>query len=502
MTVTPDAVVVPAGPAGRAPWTLRRRLVVAIVALLAIVGLLVGAISVAALRQNLITRLDQQVVASLGGPLLIPQADGGTGTGGSPVGDGPGRRVGTLLVVDDGSGVAQGGFTRDDGTVVELTDAQFAALGALDAPGDPPRTVDLGGELGAFRVVERTTSTGDTAWVGQSMSEVEATTWNLALIFGLVLLGALVVAALLGTWIVRVTLRPLDRIAATAGRVSELELARGAVSLPERVPASDADPRTEVGRVGSSLNRLLGHVEGSLASREESEQTLRRFIADASHELRTPLASIRGYAELSQRVESHLPPDVRHAVERIESESVRMTSLVEDLLLLARLDAGQHLARDRVDLTPLLADAVGDAHVAGPEHHWVLDLADDMQLESGVEVEVIGDPGRLHQVVANLLANARSHTPPGTTVVTSLAVDDGAAVIAVTDDGPGIDPELLPRLFERFTRGEASRSRAAGSTGLGLSIVHAIVSEHGGTVTATSEPGATRFEVRLPLAGS
>ena len=298
-----------ARPRGRAPWTLRRRIVIAIVALLAIVGVAVGGISVAALHQNLLGRLDEQVRAGLGfsGPNVQP----GNGDPDDP-GYGPGRRVGTLVLTANGGTVLRAEYTDDDGTILQLTVKQAATLLALDVADDPV-SVDLGGDLGAFRVAGRSQS-GATLISGLSLDDVNTTTRNLALIFGAVLLAALVVAAFAGAWIARVALRPLDRVAATAIRVSERPLAQGEVSMPERVPAADSDPRTEVGQVGASLNRLLGHVEGALVSREESEQTLRRFIADASHELRTPLASIRGYAELSQRVEQNLPPDVQRAV--------------------------------------------------------------------------------------------------------------------------------------------------------------------------------------------
>jgi two-component system OmpR family sensor kinase len=367
---------------------------------------------------------------------------------------------------------------------------------ALDVR-EQPVSVDLG-DLGEFRVVARERpAPGDTTTIaGLSTADVSATTTNLALIFVLVTFAALLIAALAGTQVVRVALRPLGRVAATARRVAELPLARGQVTLAERVPESD--PRTEVGQVGAAFNRMLEHVESALRSRQESEEKVRQFVADASHELRTPLASIRGYSELTRRSGLELPDDIVYALARIESESVRMTSLVEELLLLARLDAGQELVHGTVDLVPLLADAVSDAHAASPEHHWRVEAADQ-------PVVVVGDANRLHQVVGNLLANARVHTPAGTTVTVSVttdgpASDGGAAVLTVADDGPGIPADLQPVLFERFARGDASRTRATGSTGLGLAIVAAVIEAHHGSVTVQSRPGATRFIVRLPLA--
>ncbi|HWG00599.1 MAG TPA: HAMP domain-containing sensor histidine kinase, partial [Trebonia sp.] len=274
------------------------------------------------------------------------------------------------------------------------------------------------------------------------------------------------------------------------------------------------DPDTETGQVGGAFNRMLGHVQQALARRAASEARLRRFAADASHELRTPLAAIRGYAELALRQRGESPEPVAHALGRVLSESTRMSVLVDDLLLLARLDAGRPLAREPVDVTRLAIDATSDTRVARPGHRWVLDLPDDPVL-------VRGDEHRLHQVLTNLLSNAGRHTPDGTTVTVRLAADAEVAdrdtlvggyvvrgtvpplprtVITVTDDGPGIPPELLPDLFERFTRADTARSHAADahSTGLGLAIVDAVVAAHGGAVLVSSRPGRASFAIVLP----
>nr|BFE76783.1 hypothetical protein GCM10020092_100840 [Actinoplanes digitatis] len=304
------------------------------------------------------------------------------------------------------------------------------------------------------------------------------------------MLVTLIVAGWAGAVIIRRNLKPLSRVAATATRVSELELDRGEVKLAQRVPAADTDPRTEVGQVGSALNRLLDHVGDALEARHASETQVRQFVADASHELRTPLAAIRGYAELSRRSRQPVPDEIAHVLRRVESQAQRMTALVEDLLLLARLDAGRPLAHEPVDLTMLVVDAVSDAHAADPRHDWRLDLPEE-------PVTITGDGQRLQQVLANLLTNARTHTPEGTRVTVGVGRDDHAALLTVTDEGPGIPAELQPHIFERFARGDGSRSREAGSTGLGLSIVHAVVTAHGGTVSVHSAPGRTEFTVRL-----
>jgi two-component system, OmpR family, sensor kinase len=337
---------------------------------------------------------------------------------------------------------------------------------------------------------------------------------------------ALGLAVILGAALVQFSLRPLRRVAATATKVTELPLDSGEVSLPAGVP--DSDPRTEVGQVGAAFNRMLLHVERALGRRAASEARLRRFAADASHELRTPLSAIRGYAELGLRHHGPVPEDVTHALTRVQSESARMSVLVDDLLLLARLDAGRPLERDPVDLSRLAIDVTSDARVARRDHHWRLDLPSDPVL-------VRGDEHRLHQVLANLMSNAGKHTPPGSTVSVAIRVEEapgaGSAVasgggpaaeggqvgtvergarpaaprveLSITDDGPGIPPELLPELFERFTRADTSRARdldAAGkSTGLGLAIVDAVVAAHGGSITVTSRPGRTRFAIYLPL---
>jgi two-component system OmpR family sensor kinase len=297
------------------------------------------------------------------------------------------------------------------------------------------------------------------------------------------------VATAAGLYLVRRQLRPLRQVAATAHEVSTLPLASGEIEMSVRVPEELTDAHTEVGQVGAAMNAMLGHVERSLDARHRSEQQVRQFVADASHELRTPLATIHGYAELTRRT----PADVEQltrAMGKVEAEATRMSSLVEDLLLLARLDAGRPLDRDEVDLTRLVLEAVADARVVGPEHRWRLNLPDEPILVSG-------DEQRLHQAVTNLLNNARRHTPPGTTVTVSAADGDGTTV-TVHDDGPGLSPDLAARAFERFTRGDSSRTRASGGAGLGLSLVEAISRAHGGSVDVRSAPGDTEFRIHLP----
>jgi len=499
-----DAPIIPTR-SGRAPWTLRRRLVVAVVGLLALVSLVIGVVSVAILSASLMEGLDQQVESAAERSSVVvgggrPNGDFTIGTPtASDVLNGPSQPPGTLALVYDGSSVTAG-YTDDTGAVVDLSNDQITQLlTELDAAVQEgstsvPFSVNLGGDVGEYRVLAQAARTGALYLVGLPVSTVTGTATQLALIIAIVSLAGIVLVAFLATAIVRLALRPLQRVTATATRVSELPLDRGEVSLVERVPAADTDPRTEVGRVGSALNRMLDHVDIALETRQASENKVRQFVADASHELRTPLASIRGYSELTRRSGQELPPDAIHALGRIESESVRMTGLVEDLLLLARLDEGRELEREPVDLTMLLVDVVSDAHAAGRDHSWDLDLPEEPVLAAG-------DGPRLHQVFANLLANARVHTDAGTRVHVALTVEGANAVVTVTDDGPGIPENLQETLFERFARGDSSRFRGTGgSTGLGLAIVQAVVLAHHGEVTVDSRPGRTSFRVALPLA--
>ena len=482
------------------PWTLRTKLIAQLVIIVAGVCLVIGVVTVLSLRGFVVRQLDTQLSdASHRAVEYVERSSHGDldprpfpHDGRPPVGA-PGTGAGTVTarVVDN---VVYDAFqlTPRGGEQQNLPTEAAAALTTVPVDGKG-HSVELPG-LGEYRLMAVQTDQDGVVVTGLPMASAEGLQANLSWVLSAVALTGLVAAAGTGILIVRRTLRPLNRVAATASRVAELPLDRGEVALSVRVPESDTDPRTEVGRVGAALNRMLGHIGNALRARHDSETRVRQFVADASHELRTPLAAIRGYAELAKRSPEPVPPDVAHALGRVESESARMTTLVDDLLLLARLDSGRPLELGEVDLSRLVTDVVGDARIAGPGHHWQLDLPPD-------PVTVAGDVQRLHQVLANLLTNARTHTPVGTTVVTGLRVDGEDAVLSVVDDGPGIPPSLQPSVFERFARGDSSRSRAAGSTGLGLAIVAAVVAAHDGVVSVSSEPGRTSFEVRLGLFG-
>ncbi|KOX50754.1 sensor histidine kinase [Streptomyces sp. NRRL F-7442] len=482
------------------PRTLRTRLVVASVALIAVVCAVIGTVTTLALRSHLYEQLDGQVAE-------VARRVSGFGPPGDPVPGavgpkrmdldefvthgGPQPRDTIVAETRDGAVVdAKYGEKNDESTdpsrtaAVSLDTAQRTALASVPQDGDA-HTVTIPG-LGDYRVEYH-----DGYYAGLPTSDVDGTISTLILVEASVTAAGLVAASLAGAVIVGVATRPLRRVAATAGRVSELPLHAGEVNLDERVPESECDPHTEVGRVGSALNRMLDHVHGALHARQQSETRVRQFVADASHELRTPLASIRGYAELTRRGREQVGPDTRHVLGRIESEAGRMSLLVEDLLLLARLDAGRPLEFGPTDLVPLVVDTVSDARAAGLGHTWRLDLPD-------APATVSADPARLQQVLVNLLGNARNHTPPGTTVTARVRGSGGWLCVDVEDDGPGIPAALLPHVFERFARGDSARSRATGSTGLGLAIVQAVTTAHGGGVTVDSAPGRTVFTVYLP----
>lgn len=296
-------------------------------------------------------------------------------------------------------------------------------------------------------------------------------------------LGVLFVASLGVGWVVagRV-LRPIGRITSVAREIQATDLSRR-IELP--------GPDDELKQLADTFDAMLARLDAAFAAQ-------RQFTADASHELRNPLAAIRGYAELTRHSREEMPGDAAYAMSRVESEADRMSHLVEDLLLLARLDSGPYLDQQPIDLAEVVVNAVSDARAAGPDHVWRLSVPDE-------PVVALADRNRMHQVVTNLLANARTHTPPGTSVETGVAVEGGEAVLTVTDDGPGIPADIQPRVFERFTRADVSRVRtpgaaAGGSTGLGLAIVAAVVEAHHGRVAVSSVPGQTRFTVTLPLA--
>lgn len=469
-------------------WTLRSRLIALMVVIVGFTSIVIGGVAFVVLRTAVQQQFDTRLASDA--QSIINRSPAGT-----PFSQESPYATGQVIagIGTDGSFTSYRieSVTSAGPQYTSLTPAQTEMLSHTSV--EPGTTsVDLGGSLGDYRVVTIDSRFGNLV-VGEPLSNLHQQIAVDLLTIAIVVVLAIALAVLLGIFVFGRALRPLRRVANVASTVASLPLERGDVELPERVPEEDTNPHTEVGQVGSALNNLLDSVQTALAVRQASEEKVRHFVADASHELRTPLASIRGYAELTRRFGGPLTDDVQHNIGRIESEAMRMTSLVEDLLLLARLDAERELETRDVDLSRMLVDVLSDANAAGPDHIWELDLPEE-------PVTVRGDEAKLQQVFTNLLANARVHTPAGTTVVLELAEPkDGHVLARVRDDGPGIPENLRPKLFGRFVRGDSSRARTTGSTGLGLSIVSAVVEAHHGTVSVASEPGTTVFTVQLPV---
>ncbi|MFJ4787080.1 sensor histidine kinase [Streptomyces sp. NPDC088794] len=500
------------------PRTLRAKLTWGLVVLLALSCATVGVASVVALRSYLTDQLDHQLADS---GCLFPsslrqsadarqQSDGDVDYGDLAArwrADTRGQSIGTFGArLNDGRITDAAVVRANRGTAVTLDAADTATLNALSSDGKA-HSVTFS-SLGAYRVYACAGKDDDVLVSGLPLAPLQETVRRLALVCSLVFGGALVITGVAGALWVRHSLHPLRRVTDTAAAVAALKLDSGEVTLPG--PTAAGDPHSEAGQVAVALDRMLGHVQEALAKRHTSEERLRSFAADASHELRTPVASIRGHAELALRHPGPVPAKVERALDRVAAEAARMSAMVDDLLLLARLDAGRPLQRDRVDVTRLVIDCADDARAASPDHDWVLDLPE-------TPVIVTGDAHRLAQVLTNLLANARLHTPAGTLVTVRVARSGpergepgrsgpghggpGWCRVSVADDGPGIPSELRQTLFERFTRADrrhpGTGTRGAGA-GLGLSIAAAVVAAHEGTLTFESVPGSTVFTVLLP----
>jgi two-component system OmpR family sensor kinase len=477
----------------RAPWTLQRKLIVTVVGITSFIMVLVAVATSAILSQVLEQQLNDNVQSAARRSSVVLAQAGASGLTAKEILTQQPQPPGYFLAIQTLPD-APTAAVMTTGGVVELDQDEIDKI-SESLRGQHDQLVVTVEDRGTYRV-EPVQAGATFALVGLSRDDVAVTLTRMWITIGLLTAGGLLLLAVATAWTIRRGLAPLRAVADTAARVSTQRLDQGEVTIAERVPSHQADPRTEVGRVGEALNTLLDHVDESLTARQRNEERMRAFVADASHELRTPLSSIRGYSELSLKALSRgqgaaTIETTEASLERIQAQSLRMTSLVEDLLLLARLDEGQELVYGTVDLTRLVIDAVGDVRPTGPDHEWVLEVGDEPVL-------VAGDTGRLHQVAANLLANARTHTPVGTTVTASVTRDDGTAVLRVHDDGPGIDPSIKDELFERFARADRSRARQTGGTGLGLSIARAIVDAHGGSIRVDSTPGDTTFEVRLP----
>lgn len=465
----------------------------------ALVG--VGAVAVMSLRYEAASLANSQVANSLAAfsysyakaKRVQAEPSDSSGESHGDLIDFPGQAPGTVIaMLRDGTAVYGTVFT--DGEPMPANPDVMSALEDIDWRDGDPQTVDLG-DLGSHRIGHRDFAGGERLISAVSLEQAHKTVARRVLTVIALVVLALLVTALGTVVVVNYALAPLRRVAAVAGKVGAMPLDATDYRITARVGAADTDPANEVGVVGHTLNRLLANVDSALTEIAESDRRTRQFLTDASHELRTPLAAILGYAELTRQDSDVLPPTTEYALARIEAESRRMASLVADLLLLSRLDEGLDLEVEDLDLCGVVVDAVSDASVSAPDHHYVTELPEHA-------IWVRGDRARLHQLLGNLLGNARVHTPAGVTVTTSLRTVTGSAgtvtELTVSDDGPGIPDDIMPNLFGRFVRADKSRSRELGCSGLGLAIVLSIVEAHKGAVSAQSRPGRTVFTVRIP----
>ena len=479
-------------------WSLRSRLTIGIVLLTAIGFAAAFYGTASALNGYLVGQIDNELKSVVGGTAMrldrgaVIQQDtddlneeehrGRRGANATPQ---PLQRIPTTLSVTllSADGVIKGELGGDL-TSSQITDYldEFDNATALKTESEPFTIKAKGPDFRAIAVVLPTT--GDTLVVAQSLQAVERTKHQLIVLFLIVGLIVLLMIAVAARYVIQIGMRPLENVEKTAEQIASGDLSA-------RLP--DAKPTTEVGRLVGSLNTMLSRIEESFAARSESEGRLRRFVADASHELRTPLTAIRGFAELHRQGAVAGESDTKELIARIERESLRMSALVEDLLVLARMDQGPKMEIKPVNLSEVVTDAVESARAAGPGHLITLD--------AGQEIYALGDENRIHQVVANLLANARIHTPVGTQIKVSIKNSEKEIQVIVSDNGPGLSDENREKIFERFYRVDPSRQRTGvEGSGLGLSIVDAVMRSHGGHVSVDSKVGeGSTFTLHFPL---
>ncbi len=483
-------------------WSLRSRLTLGVVALSAVGFLASSLVAQSALKSYLTSQIDHQLEAIAGGtlPRIVSagiahetfETNNDDDSNRSPASAAPStplQRIPTTtsLTVLDSNGKIVGGLGGDLNTASISDYVQGLLPAEVAKHGDKAFTIEAPGS--DFRAIARALpNNAGTVVAAQSLSDLDNTVGKLGFLFFIISLVLLLLMAIAARTVIKVGLQPLEDAEQTAE-----EIASG--NLSARMP--EAAPKTEVGRLVNSLNAMLSRIEESFTIRTESENKLRRFVADASHELRTPITAIRGFSELHRQGAVTGQKETTELIGRIEGESKRMGSLVEDLLLLARLDQARDMESKPVDMNTVIADAVASARAAGPEHPVMLNVPDE-------EIFMLGDETRIHQVVANLLANARAHTSVGTPITVSMTADESTVRVSVADKGPGMSEEDQQRIFERFYRADSSRARTGEEgSGLGLSIVDAVMKGHGGSVTVESKIGeGSTFTLQFPRSQS
>jgi len=461
-------------------WSLRNRLILAAVVLTSLAIIASDFAANAALRNYLVSQVDKQLI-DISSSSLNRLDRAGIAPSEVEEDNSPFKILAPLRGVPTATSVT---LLDSDGVLIgqiggELGGKTFAVTGMKTSEvskyKDRPFTIKGKDDSPDIRALAQVLPTGmGTVIVANSLEEVDKTLSRLRFLFSILGLLALLGIAISSRWIIAIGLRPLEAVEDTAEAIASGDLSA-------RLPA--AKPDTEVGRLTTSLNSMLARIEESFAVRVASENKLRRFVADASHELRTPLTAIRGFAELHRQGAVVGEDKTKELINRIEKESIRMSTLVEDLLLLARLDQSRELASDPVDLNTLINEVAASAKAAGPEHLIEVNLG-------GSEIFVLGDSQRIHQVLANLLANARTHTPAGTQIKITAEQGINETTISVSDNGPGLSQEDQEKIFERFYRADPARVRSGSEgSGLGLSIVDAVMTAHGGYVSVKSKLG-------------
>ncbi|MHA7244391.1 sensor histidine kinase [Paeniglutamicibacter antarcticus] len=470
--------------------TLQRKLLLALIGSLALICTLIGLLLNTGMRQSLATQLHEQLRFASERAATYSAQNGPDASSGPLFA--PGQASGTLNArIVPGFLIFGAVLDPKTGERKEITEADVLPLSSLSLDAPPViKHLSIGDYLLS---AQKDPGSHGTLVTGLPLEPNERTLAALGVLTLTISLAGLIGIGLIGSLIIRRSLAPLQRVSAVASSVATAELESGTAALEARVTPEDSVPGTESGEVGRALNALLDNVGTAFAVREASEAQMRQFVADASHELRTPLSAIRGYTELISATE-HFSDDGQRSLNRVLEQSTRMSSLVENLLLLARLDEKHQIKKVPVDLGKLAAEITEDFAITASSHHWIPTVPDD-------GLVVSGDAAALRRVITNLLANARKHTSAGSTVTVSVERDATAskAMLRVADNGEGIAADFLPQVFKRFTRADAARSGADGTTGLGLPIAKAIVESHGGSIEVSSAPGNTVFEVRLPL---